>query len=202
MTKTVKKYETSKRKTVKVYKRSDYLSNDGMLTTVWGPSTWHLLHTMSFNYPVNPTCADKQNYRNFVLNLQNVLPCGKCRKNLKKNFKKLPLTWKCMENRNKFSTYIYKLHELINKMLNKTSGLTYNDVRERYEHFRSRCAISIKELENEKKQQKEAETEKEKGCTEPIYGEKSKCILKIVPQDTKCETFTINEKCIKKKLDK
>ena len=199
MTKTVKKYETSKRKTVKVYKRSDYLSNDGMLTTVWGPSTWHLLHTMSFNYPVNPTCADKQNYRNFVLNLQNVLPCGKCRKNLKKNFKKLPLTWKCMENRYKFSMYIYKLHELINKMLNKTSGLTYNDVRERYEHFRSRCAISMKDLENEKKQQKE---EKEKGCTEPIYGEKSKCILKIVPQDTKCETFSINEKCIKKKLDK
>ena len=199
MTKTVKKYETSKRKTVKVYKRSDYLSNDGMLTTVWGPSTWHLLHTMSFNYPVNPTCADKQNYRNFVLNLQNVLPCGKCRKNLKKNFKKLPLTWKCMENRHKFSMYIYKLHELINKMLNKTSGLTYNDVRERYEHFRSRCAISMKDLENEKKQQKE---EKEKGCTEPIYGEKSKCILKIVPQDTKCETFSINEKCIKKKLDK
>jgi hypothetical protein len=202
MTKTVKKYETSKRKTVKVYKRSDYLSNDGMLTTVWGPSTWHLLHTMSFNYPVNPTCADKQNYRNFVLNLQNVLPCGKCRKNLKKNFKKLPLTWKCMENRHKFSMYIYKLHELINKMLNKTSGLTYNDVRERYEHFRSRCAISMKEIENEKKQQNEVETEKEKGCTEPIYGEKSKCILKIVPQDTKCETFSINEKCIKKKLDK
>jgi hypothetical protein len=84
-------------------------------------------------------------------------------------------------------------------MLNKTSGLTYNDVRERYEHFRSRCAISMKDLENEKQQQKE---EKEKGCTEPIYGEKSKCILKIVPQDTKCETFSINEKCIKKKLDK
>ena len=203
MTKTVKKYETSKRKTAKVYKKNDYQSNDGMLTTVWGPSTWHLLHTMSFNYPVNPTCADKQNYRNFVLNLQNVLPCGKCRKNLKKNFKKLPLTWKCMENRYKFSMYIYKLHELINKMLNKTSGLTYNDVRERYEHFRSRCAISMKDIENEKKQQKE-EKEKgcTKGCTEPLYGEKSKCILKIVPQDTKCETFSINEKCIKKKLSK
>lgn len=207
MTKTVKKYEKSKRKTAKVYKRNDYQSNDGMLTTVWGPSTWHLLHTMSFNYPVNPTCADKQNYRNFVLNLQNVLPCGKCRKNLKKNFKKLPLTWKCMENRAKFSMYIYKLHELINKMLNKTSGLTYNDVRERYEHFRARCSKSMKEFEKEKKEQQEQqeaenEKEKEKGCIEPLYGEKSKCILKIVPQDTKCETFSINEKCIKKKLDK
>ena len=202
MTKTLKKYTKNRRKTSKVYKRSDYLSNDGMLTTVWGPSTWHLLHTMSFNYPINPTCSDKQNYRNFVLNLQNVLPCGKCRKNLKKNFKKLPLTWKCMENRNKFSMYIYKLHELVNKMLNKNSGLSYDDVRERYEHFRARCAKSMKEFEKEKKEMEKEKKEGEKGCTEPLYGEKSKCILKIVPQDTKCETFSINDKCIKKKLDK
>jgi hypothetical protein len=203
MSKTYKNRVSKKRKTMKVYKRSDYQSNDGMLTTVWGPSTWHLLHTMSFNYPVNPTCHDKYNYRNFVLNLQNVLPCGKCRKNLKKNFKKLPLTWKTMENREKFSVYIYKLHELVNKMLNKTSGLTYNDVRERYEHFRARCAKSIKEMKEEAELEKELEKQaKENGCTEPLYGEKSKCVLKIVPQDTKCETFTINEKCIKKKLYK
>jgi hypothetical protein len=34
---------------------------------------------------------------------------------------------------------VYKLHETVNKMLKKKSGLTYCDVRERYEHFRSRC---------------------------------------------------------------
>jgi hypothetical protein len=196
MSKTYKNRVTKKRKTMKVYKRSDYQSNDGMLTTVWGPSTWHLLHTMSFNYPVNPTCDDKYNYRNFVLNLQNVLPCGKCRKNLKKNFKKLPLTWKTMENREKFSIYIYKLHELVNKMLNKTSGLTYNDVRERYEHFRARCAKSIKEINKEK----EVEKEPEKGCIEPLYGEKSKCLLKIVPLDKKCDTLEIDEQCIRKNI--
>ena len=26
-----------------------------MLTSVWGPSLWHSLHTISFNYPVKPT---------------------------------------------------------------------------------------------------------------------------------------------------
>ena len=31
-----------------------------MLTTVWGPSMWHYLHTMSFNYPVKPTSLDKK----------------------------------------------------------------------------------------------------------------------------------------------
>ena len=39
----------------------------------------------------------------------------------------------------------------------------------------------------------------EKGCTEPIYGEKSKCVLKIIPQKTKCETFQMDKTCIKRR---
>jgi hypothetical protein len=39
--------------------------------------------------------------------------------------------------------------------------------------------------------------EKEKGCTEPLYGKKSKCIIKIVPQEEKCKTMQIDKKCIK-----
>lgn len=182
------------RQNKRTYTRKHYQSNDGMLTSVWGPSAWHLLHTMSFNYPVNPTCDDKRYYRNYVLNLQNVLPCGKCRLNLKKNFAKLPLRPEYMRNRATFSKYVYKLHELVNKMLGKKSGLSYNDVRERYEHFRARCTLSTKEQE-----QLDAlsNTKKEDGCTEPIYGEKSKCVLQIVPQATKCETFQMDEKCVK-----
>ena len=30
---------------------------------------------------------------------------------------------------------------------------------------------------------------KERGCTEPMYGKKAKCVIKIVPQDKKCKTF-------------
>ena len=44
-----------------------------------------------------------------------------------------------MKNRQTFSYYVYRLHEIVNKMLGKSSGLCYNDVRERYEHFRARC---------------------------------------------------------------
>jgi hypothetical protein len=191
-----------------VYSQDDYNSNDGMLTTVWGPSMWHYLHTMSFNYPVHPTPEDKKHYRDFILNLENVLPCGKCRKNLKKNFKKLPLEEKDMESRETFSRYIYNLHEVINKMLKKKSGLTYEDVRERYEHFRARCAKPMKSLKKCTLTKKSGKTVRfskkikildEKGCTEPLYGEKSKCILKIVPQDKKCDSFEMDEKCIKKR---
>lgn len=204
--KSVKKREYIDRseETRRVYSDTDYNSNDGMLTTVWGPSTWHFLHIMSFNYPANPTCDDKRRYQNFILSLQYVLPCGKCRKNLLKNFKILPLQWSNMKSRHTFSLYVYKLHEVINTMLNKKSGLSYEDVRERYEHFRSRCAKSVKNLKKDLKKRKTVKSRGqkilEKGCTEPLYGEKSKCVLQIVPQSKKCDTFQMDEECVKKTL--
>lgn len=178
-----------KQKTVKLYSKSDYDSNNGMLTNVWGPSMWHYLHTMSFNYPVNPTSDDKRHYRAFVLSLYKVLPCGKCRKNLRTNFQKLPLRISDMKSRLTFSKYIYQLHELINSMLGKQSGLTYQTVRERYEHFRARCIDDIKQ-QNRTTQKKGKKLEN--GCTEPMYGRKTKCVLRIVPEDTKCATLTID----------
>ena len=168
----------------KIYTNDDYNSGDGMLTSVWGPSLWHYLHIMSFNYPVNPTVNDKKYYRDFVINLKYVMPCKFCRINLKTNFKTLPLTISIMKNRDTFSRYIYNLHELINKMLCKKSNLSYDDVRERYEHFRSRC------------RKNKTEKKKENGCTEPIYGEKSKTVIRIVPETEKCDTFEIDKKCV------
>jgi hypothetical protein len=152
---------------------------------------------MSFNYPVHPTCFDKERYRNFVLSLKYTLPCGKCRKNLCQNFQKLPLKMKHMKSRASFSKYIYDLHELINTMLNKKSGLTYDEIKERYEHFRSRCTKSYKDLQKDLRKTMKKREQDEKGCTEPLYGEKSKCILRIVPQTEKCETLEIDNKCIK-----
>jgi hypothetical protein len=176
------KIKKTKKNRKYVFSKENYKSDDGMLTSVWGPSMWHYLHTMSFNYPIHPSTENKRHYRDFVLNLQNVLPCKYCRMNLKKNFKQLPLKLSDMENREKFSRYIYNLHELVNKMLNKKSNLTYNDVRDRYEHFRSRCNSKIIEI---KKQ--------EKGCTDPLNGKKSKCIIKIVPQEEKGESFQMSK---------
>jgi len=159
-----KKARTMRRQKSAVYSKDEYNSGDGMLTTVWGPPMWHYLHTMSFNYPAEPTPDDKKNYRDFVLSLQKVLPCKYCRINLKTNLKQLPLTMDTMKNRESFSRYIYELHELVNKMLNKKSNLTYCEVRERYEHFRARCTDEKPKLFKFKK----VEKPQEKGCTEPL----------------------------------
>tara|TARA_B110000908_G_C10144461_1_gene398363 strand:- start:414 stop:1052 length:639 start_codon:yes stop_codon:yes gene_type:complete len=184
----------------RTYKRRDYISNDGMLTSVWGPPLWHVLHCISFNYPNNPTVKDKKYYRQFVMNLKNILPCKYCRDNLKKNFKRLPLKEKDLKNRTCFSKWIFKLHEVVNTMLGKKSGLKYCDIRERYEHFRSRC-VTKKDYPSKKINKFINKTrKKEKGCTESFYGSKSKCIVKIVPKDKKEATFQMDKECIKNRI--
>lgn len=171
-----------------VFSDNDYNSGDGMLTSVWGPPLWHVLHTLSFNYPVKPTTEQKEYYYNFFINLKNILPCKYCRDNYTANLKKNPLKKSSLKNRETFSKWLYNMHELVNTNLGKKSGLTYEEVRDRYEHFRARCLTDPKE-----KQHKNPKIEK--GCTEPLYGVKSKCTLNIVPKDTKIDTFKIDKKC-------
>ena len=177
-----------------VYTKKDYESGDGMLTSVWGPSMWHYLHTMSFNYPVHPSSEEKKHYYGFMKKLVYVLPCKYCRINLKTNYKNLPLRKCDMKNRESFSKYVYHLHELVNKMLKKKSGLSYCQVRDRYENFRARCTQKKPLLFKVKKRG----TQKEKGCTIPLYGKKAKGIIKIVPQESKCKSFQMNKQCEKK----
>lgn len=200
MTRTRKKQKQKKNKT---YKKKDFVSSDGMVTSVWGPPLWHFLHIISFNYPVHPTKKDKKNYRNFIMNLKHILPCRYCRDNLKKNLKELPLENKDLESRDSFSRWMFKLHELINTMLDKKSGLKFCDVRERYEHFRARCTKDKKFSKKKiKVAVKKTKKKKEKGCTEPLYGKKSKCIVKIVPNDKRSKSFQMDKKCIKVRIKK
>ncbi len=43
--------------------------------------------------------------------------------------------------------------------------------------------------------------DKEKGCTEPLYGHKAKCVMSIVPQTTDIPSFQIDNKCVKYKIN-
>ena len=76
-------------------------------------------------------------------------------------------------------------------MLGKKSGLTYEDVKLRYEMFRARCLT--------KKPAAPKKTKKESGCVKPLYGTKSKCVINIVPKSKKCNTFNIDKQCILRK---
>ena len=76
-------------------------------------------------------------------------------------------------------------------MLGKQSGLSYNDIRNRYEHFRARCL--------KKEDEKPDPAIKEKGCTQPLYGVKSKCIINIVPKDNRTKSFKMDPRCLIKR---
>ena len=98
-----------------------------------------------------------------------------------------------MKNRDSFSRYIYNLHEIVNKILGKKSNLTYCQVRDRYEDFRARCT------QEKPKLFRFTRKNRERGCTEPLYGKKAKSIIRIVPEEKKCKTLQIDKKCIKHK---
>lgn len=179
-----------------VFTEEELNSNDGMLTTVWGPALWHTLHTISFNYPVNPTTEQRRQYKEFIMSLRNMLPCGACRRNLASNLEKCPLTTYALTNRKTFSRWMYRLHEQVNTMLGKKSGLSYEDVAQRYENFRARCrpggAPTIphhpKVIED--------------GCIEPVTGVKSRCVISIVPQSENRPTFIMDDKCYQQRVNK
>ena len=80
-----------------VFSDEEFNSDNGMMTAVWGPALWHSLHTISFNYPVNPTKDDKQHYMNFIHSLKFILPCKYCRMNLSRNLKETHFSLKDMK---------------------------------------------------------------------------------------------------------
>ena len=174
-----------------------------MLTSVWGPPMWLFLHAVSFNYP-NPT--PPLLIKNTIVNLFIILDISylveHCRMNLKKNLKMMPLRVADLKNRDAFSRWVFKLHELVNTMLGKESGLKYCDIRDRYEHFRSRCTKDVETSFHEKTSTAFKENAEKRGkwaAQSLCMVRKSKCVVKIIPQNKRVPSFQIDKKCIKKK---
>lgn len=171
-----------------IYTKKDYNSNNGMQTSLFGP-IWFTLHLISFNYPVNPTQQDKVNYMNFIKSFKYTLPCVYCRNNLESNLKKINFNMNSMKNRETFSRSIYDLHNCVNKMLNKKIKISYNEVRDRYESFRSRCDETQLNKDVKFIQVKYNKNNKEKKCENSLYGVKGKAVIEIIPKKSKKKTF-------------
>ena len=183
-------------------KKSDYENDNGMLTTVWGPSLWHSIHTITFNYPVRPTKQEQDDYYKFIMSLEKVLPCKYCRENFSKNMravnkrKRTTLKRALARGRAGFSRYMYDFHNEVNVMLGKPITLTYKQVKERYENFRARCTLKKSEAEMQQCKRNIKRMKRERGCTESLYGMKSRCVIVTLPADgPKCDSFMMDDKC-------
>lgn len=112
-----------------------------MLPNVWGPSMWTSLHSISFCYPNNPTKIDKENYKKFFELVGEMLPCSFCRESYKK-FITVGITKlddDALKNRNSLTKWLYNIHESVNRKLNVDYCISYEDVVNRYESYRSSC---------------------------------------------------------------
>jgi hypothetical protein len=121
---------------------------EGLMTNIWGPSFWHVLHCITFNYPVLPTETDKHNYKNFFKSLCNVLPCCECRDHYTEHIKedKIKLCDKVFDSRSTLTKWLYDFHMCVNDSLGVTYDLTFDKVKEIYTSYISPNTFS-KELQ-------------------------------------------------------
>ncbi|HLX54740.1 MAG TPA: Erv1/Alr family FAD-linked sulfhydryl oxidase [Aquella sp.] len=85
-----------------------------MLPEIWGRYGWCFFHFVTLGYPDNPTEEDKIHYYEYITNLKYVLPCEKCRHNLKNHLKKYPLTETALSNRANLVKWGIDLHNIVN----------------------------------------------------------------------------------------
>lgn len=104
----------------------------------WGPALWTTLHTMSFNYPEQPTEEEKAQYRDFFHALKYVLPCGECRRHYANGIEKTYPLEPALKNRDTLSRWLVDFHNVVNKRLNKPI-VPYDSVKEKYESMSKKC---------------------------------------------------------------
>ena len=100
---------------------------------VWGPGAWTFLHTVSFNYPTNPSDIQKRYYKDFFENLQNILPCPKCANHYSHNLNKYSLD-DALESKDKLINWLIDIHNEVNKKNNKKI-YSYKEIIEIYDNL-------------------------------------------------------------------
>jgi hypothetical protein len=94
----------------------------------WGTPGWKFIHIVALYYPDNPTDEDKNNYKNFFTNIQNILPCRICGNHYKENLHKHQLTDNVLSSSDELFKWTVRMHNEVN-ILNNKKVLDYNTAR-------------------------------------------------------------------------
>jgi hypothetical protein len=105
-----------------------------MNPNIWGPHAWIFLHSITLTYPNHPKKEDRDNYKNFFINLGDILPCSVCREHYKAKLTKTPLTNEILDSRDKLVSWLIDVHNAINRDTGKKM-LTKNQVMEYYNNL-------------------------------------------------------------------
>jgi hypothetical protein len=125
----------------------DKSKSNGLITKIWGPHFWEVLHAVSFGYPLEPTEQNKIDYKEFFISIKNVLPCRYCRESYDEYIlkeKDTKLNSSHLSSRDELTKWVYLLHNRVNLKLGMTYDVSYKDVYEKYESYRAICMPKAK----------------------------------------------------------
>ena len=115
----------------------------------WGPGGWDFLHSITFNYPLQPTDADKKYYSDFFKSIGNMLPCKYCRDSYIIYYKYLPIDY-FLDCREGVAYWLYTIHSLVNQKVYK-DNTQFSDIIKKYETYRASCGTISKDGDLNKK---------------------------------------------------
>lgn len=114
-----------------------------MQSDKWGSHAWEFLHTVTFDYPEEPTPIDKQHFYDLFSNLRYTLPCVHCRKSFSIFFEHINID-DYLDSRYGIVFWLYVIHNLVNIKLGKQTAV-FSEVVKKYQDLRARCGKVDKE---------------------------------------------------------
>lgn len=116
-------------------------SNNGLITSIWGEHAWEYAHSVTFNYPIEPSEEDIKIYYNFFIYFGKTLPCGLCviSYNDFVSNGETKLTKDKLKSRATLVKWFYDIHNRVNKKLGIDYGVSFGELCYKYESYRARC---------------------------------------------------------------
>jgi hypothetical protein len=90
------------------------------MTAIWGPMGWMTLHSISVNYPENPSFADKAILKKFLDLFADTISCPSCKGHFSHMYRAYILknpTW--ADSRYNLFLFVVRAHNTVNKRIDK-----------------------------------------------------------------------------------
>jgi hypothetical protein len=176
------------------------MSNEGMMTNVWGPPGWIFLHCITMGYPYKINTNNKQHLfrkkhtKDFFNSLGHVLPCKYCRESYLEYVSQNPID-KHLNTRKELAKWFYNIHNKVNQKLGvpKCDIPSFTEFYQKYETYLAKCKRTT---------DKDKKKRKEKGCVRPKDGVPKRTHIKIFDIFGKdCSLLKRDQKIEKKDLE-
>lgn len=95
-------------------------NNISMHSKIWGPFCWHIMHIVTYNYPIEPTEKHKNTIKKFFTSLRYILPCIICRQHYSKKLVQHPIT-RFYNDKRKLIEWCINMHNEVNRIFKRRS---------------------------------------------------------------------------------